>query len=206
MPGLAASLYTEGGSNFKQPFMAQDRQILNVYASGLAYVLKNGTGPTALTPQMLDALEHAPDMWSVAMLVACGPPAAAYGSGAGQQFRQAVDNATVQISPHVIVAANDPRVPELRAAWDWASKRHIIGATSDGDVEFSRWVEIAAVSPYRDLFSHGELSREFAAMEPDFRIEVRSTRAARSCCPAPAWAPSSSWPTLNRCSGRNPRT
>jgi hypothetical protein len=168
--GLAASLYSEGGSNFKQPFTPQDQQILNIYASGLAYVLKNGSGPTALTPQTLDALEHAPDMWSVAMLVKYGPPAAAYGSGAGLQLRQAVDNATVQISPHVIVAASDPRVPELRAAWAWASQRHIIGASTDGDVEFTRWTEIASISPYKDLF-HGELSREFGGTEPDFRIE-----------------------------------
>jgi hypothetical protein len=168
--GLAGSLYAEGGSDFKQPLTAQDQQILNVYASGLAYVLKNGSGQTALSAQTLNALENAPDMWSMAMLVKYGPPAAAYGNGAGLQLLQAVGNATVQISPHVIVAANDPRVPELRAAWAWASKRHIIGASTAGDVEFSRWVEIATVSPYKDLF-HGELSSEFAGMEPDFRIE-----------------------------------
>jgi hypothetical protein len=76
----------------------------------------------------------------------------------------------VQISPHVIVAANDPRIPELRAAWAWASQRHISLASTDGDVEFTRWTEIANISPYKDLF-HGELAREFGGMEPDFRIE-----------------------------------
>jgi hypothetical protein len=80
-----------------------------------------------------------------------------------------VSNATVQISPHVIVSASDPNVPELRAAWAWASKRHISLATSAGDVEFSRWVEIATVSPYRDLFK-GQLYREFGSMMPDYRI------------------------------------
>jgi hypothetical protein len=169
--GLAASLYVQGGSNFKQPLTAQDRQTVNAYASGLAYVLKNGGGRTALSAQTLNALANAPDMWSMAMLVKYGPAAAAYGNGAGSQLLQAVGNATVQISPHVIVAASDPEVPELRAAWAWASQRHISLANSSSDVEFSRWVQIATISPYHDLFNHGELNREFASMTPDYRIE-----------------------------------
>jgi len=169
--GLAASLYAQGGSNFKQPLTAADQKILNAYASGLAYVLKDGSGPTALSAPAMNALTDAPDMWSVAMLVKYGPAAGAYGNGPGVQLRQAVANATVEISPHVISSASDPEVPELRAAWAWAAQRHISLATSSGDVEFSRWVEIATISPYSNLFSRGELQREFASTTPDPRIE-----------------------------------
>jgi hypothetical protein len=108
----------------------------------------------------------------MAMLIKYGPDAKAYGTGPGGQGPQllhAVSNATVQISPHVIVRANDPNVPELRAAWAWASARHISLAASAGDAEFSRWVEMATVSPYRDLFK-GQLNREFGSMLPDYRI------------------------------------
>jgi hypothetical protein len=168
---LAAMLYSQGGT-LKQPLSVQDQQILNSFATGLAGVMKNGTGNVALTRQAMSALTNAPDMWSMAMLVKYGPGARAYGTspdGQGPELLQAVSNATVQISPHVIVPANDPAVPELRAAWAWASKRHIFLATSAGDVEFSRWVEIATVSPYKDLFK-GQLYQEFSSMRPDYRI------------------------------------
>lgn len=169
---LAAALYSRDGT-LKQPLSAGDQQILSTFADGLAYVTKNGTGRVALSQQTMKALMNAPDMWSMAMLVKYGPDAKAYGTnpgGQGPELLRAVSDATVQISPHVIVAANDPNVPELRAAWAWASKRHISLATSAGDVEFSRWVEIATVSPYRDLLSKGQLNREFASMTPDYRI------------------------------------
>lgn len=169
---LAAALYSRDGT-LKQPLSASDQQILSTFATGLGYVTKNGTGNLALTQQAMNALTNAPDMWSMAMLVKYGPDAKAYGAnpgGQGPQLLRAVGNATVQISAHVIVAANDPTVPELRAAWAWASKRHISLGSSAGDVEFSRWVEIATVSPYRDLFRKGQLNREFASMTPDYRI------------------------------------
>jgi hypothetical protein len=169
---LAATLYSRDGT-FKQPLSAGDQQILSTFATGLAYLTKNGTGSLALTRQAMNALTNAPDMWSMAMLVKYGPDAKAYGTnpgGPGPQLLRAVGNATVQISPHVIVAANNPNVPELRAAWAWASKRHISLASSAGDVEFTRWVEIATVSPYRDLFRTGQLNRELASMTPDYRI------------------------------------
>jgi hypothetical protein len=168
---LAATLYSEDGT-LKQPLSAGDQQILSTFASGLASLTKNGTGDIALTRQTMNALMNAPDMWSMAMLVKYGPDAKTYGTGPGGQgpeLLQAVSNATVQISPHVIVLASDPNVPELRAAWAWASKRHISLAVSAGDVEFSRWVEIATVSPYRDLFQ-GQLYQEFGSMTPDYRI------------------------------------
>jgi hypothetical protein len=167
---LAATLYSRGGT-LRQPLSAGDQQILGTFAAGLAYLTKNGTGHVALTRQTMNALMNAPDMWSMAMLVKYGPDAKAYGTGGqGPELLRAVSSATVQISPHVIVAANDPNVPELRAAWAWASKRHISLANSAGDVEFTRWVEIATVSPYRNLFSKGQLNREFASMTPDYRI------------------------------------
>ena len=162
---LASALYAQNGT-LKQPLPPQDQRILNTFASGLAYVTKNGV---TLTPQAMDALTNAPDMWSVAMLVKYGPDVAAYGTGPGQQFLQAVNNATVQISPHVIVAANDPDVPALRAAWAWASKNHILLASSPGDAEFTRWVQIVNVSPYTGMF-HGQLKLEFSGIDPDFRI------------------------------------
>lgn len=167
---LAGSLYSHGGT-IEQPLSAADQRLIRTFATGLAYVVKNGTGETALSAQAMNALTNAPDMWSVAMLVKYGPVAGAYGSsGRGPEFLQAVSNATVTISPHVIVAAGDPEVPALRAAWAWASKRHILLASSPGDVEFSRWVEIATLSPYRYLFAGGQLHQEFASMMPDSRI------------------------------------
>lgn len=168
---LAATLYSQDGT-FKQPLSAGGQQILRTFATGLAYLTRNGTGHIVLTRQTMNALTNAPDMWAMAMLVKYGPDAKAYGTGPGGQgpeLLQAVSNATVQISPHVIVPASDPNVPELRAAWAWASGRHISLATSAGNVEFSRWVEIATVSPYRDLLK-GQLNREFGSMTPDYRI------------------------------------
>jgi hypothetical protein len=168
---LAATLYSQGGT-LKQPLSAWDQQVLRTFAAGLASVTRDGTGDIALTRQTMNALTNAPDMWSMAMLVKYGPDAKAYGTGPGgqgPQLLQAVSNATVQISPHVIVRASDPNVPELRAAWAWAAGRHIFLAASAGDAEFSRWVEIATVSPYRDLFK-GQLYREFGSMTPDYRI------------------------------------
>lgn len=167
---LASVLYSQDGT-LRQPFTVKDQQTLNTFASGLAYVLRYGTGAFALTPQGMDALTKAPDMWSVAMLVRYGPGAEAYGTtGQGAQLLKAVSQATVQISPHVIVSVNDSAVLELRAAWAWASTRHVSLATSAGDVEYTRWVEIAAVSPYRGLFI-GQLYREFASISRDYRIE-----------------------------------
>ncbi|MBV9855963.1 MAG: hypothetical protein JOY82_15840 [Streptosporangiaceae bacterium] len=172
--GLASVLYSWDGT-LKQPLSVRDQQTLNIFATGLAYVLKNGTGNTALTAQAMGALTNAPDMWSVAMLVKYGPDAKAYGTGAGANLLHAVSTSTVQISPHVIVPANDPAVPELRAAWAWAAKRPVYLASTAGDAEFTRWVGIATVSPFRDLFK-GQLYREFASMTPDFRIEGAFTQ------------------------------
>jgi hypothetical protein len=167
---LTDALYAHGGT-IEQPLSAQDERILNQFGTGLAYVMKNGTGPTALSSQTMNALTNAPDMWSVAMLVKYGPDAAAYGkSGLGAQFLEAVSNATVTISPHVILPADDPEVPAFRAAWAWGSQRHILLASSAGDVEFSRWTEIASISPYSYLFK-GQLSTEFTGMNPDVRID-----------------------------------
>jgi hypothetical protein len=168
---LAATLNSQDGT-LKQPLSADDQQILGTFAAGLASLTRNGTGGITLTRQTMNALMNAPDMWSMAMLVKYGPGAKAYGTGPGglgPELLRAVSNATVQISPHVIVRASDPNVPELRAAWAWASGRHISLATSAGDVEFSRWTEIATVSPYRDLLK-GQLYREFGAVTPDSRI------------------------------------
>lgn len=166
---LATALYTKNGT-IKRPLTRSDQRILNTFAAGLASVMKNGTGDLALTPQAMSALADAPDMWSVAMLVKYGPAAEAYGTGQGQEFRQAVSDATVQISPHVIVPADDPEVPALRAAWAWASKRPVYLAGSAGDAEFTRWHEIATVSPYRYLFK-GQLATELGSSMPDSRIE-----------------------------------
>lgn len=167
--GLADALYARNGTP-GQPLTPADQKILSGFAAGLASVLKNGAGDTALSPQALHALTSAPDMWSVAMLVKYGPPAKAYGTGAGQAFLQAVRGATVQISPHVIVPASDPEVPALRAAWAWALKRPVYLSGSAGDSEFTRWHMIATVSPYRNLFK-GQLSTELAGITPDSRIE-----------------------------------
>jgi hypothetical protein len=106
----------------------------------------------------------------MAMLVKYGPDAKAYGNGQGQQLVTAADNATVAISPHLIVSASNMDIPALRAAWTWALKRHILLASSAGDVEFSRWTEIATVSPYSYLFRSGQLYQEFASPTPDYRI------------------------------------
>jgi hypothetical protein len=168
---LATTLHSQDGT-LKQPLSAGDQQILRTFATGLASVTRDGTGNIALTRQTMNALTTAPDMWSMAMLVKYGPDAKAYGTGPGSQgpeLLRAVGNATVQISPHVIVRASDPNVPELRAAWAWALARHIFLAGSAGDAEFSRWVQIATVSPYRNLFK-GQLYREFGSMTPDYRI------------------------------------
>jgi hypothetical protein len=167
--GLAATLYARDGT-LKQPLSAGDQRILSTFAEGLAAVMKNGTGDLALTPKSMSALTSAPDMWSVAMLVKYSPDVGAYGTGlAGQEFLRAVSDATVQISPHVIVPADDPDVPALRAAWAWASKRPVYLSGSAGDTEFTRWHEIATVSPYSYLFK-GQLYSEFGSPMPDTRI------------------------------------
>ncbi len=166
---LAGALYSMDGT-ISQPLSGPDQRILRTFATGLASVMKSATGQLALTPQTMNALTSAPDMWSVAMLVKYGPAAAQYGTLRGPEFLRAVRQATVQISPHVIVPAADPAVPALRAAWAWASRRHILLATSAGDVEFTRWFDIANVSPYSDLFK-GQLAQEFRGWTPDYRIE-----------------------------------
>lgn len=166
---LAATLYARNGT-IQQPLAPGDQRILNTFAVGLASVMKNGTGNLTLTPQAMSALASAPDMWSVAMLVKYGPAAQAYGTGPGQQFRQAVSNATVQISPHVIVPADDPEVPALRAAWAWAAQRPVYLSDSAGATEFTRWHQIATISPYAYLLK-GQLATELAGTMPDSRIE-----------------------------------
>ncbi|MGD0555346.1 MAG: hypothetical protein ABSA93_10240 [Streptosporangiaceae bacterium] len=163
---LAAALYAEDG-NIKQPLTTADEQILKTFATGLAATTATGS----LSPTAMKALTNAPDMWSMAMLVKYGPDAKAYGTGQGQQLVTAVNNATVEISPHIIVAADNMEVPALRTAWAWALKRHISLASTSGDVEFSRWIEVATVSPYSYLFATGQLHQEFASMTPDPRIE-----------------------------------
>jgi len=127
---LAASLYTKNGT-LKQPLTSADQKVLATYTAGLAAVTKNGS----LSAPAAKALTDAPDMWSMAMLIKYGPDAKAYGPG-GQGLLQAVNNATVQISPHVIVDASDPEIPALRAAWAWAAQRHISLASTPGDVVF----------------------------------------------------------------------
>lgn len=162
---LAGSLYKQDG-NIKQPLTAADEAILKTFATGLAAATATGS----LSPTAMKALTNAPDMWSTAMLVKYGPDAKVYGTGQGQQLVTSVNNALVEISPHIIVSAGNMDIPALRAAWAWALQRHISLASSAGDVEFSRWVEIATVSPYSYLFASGQLHQEFAAMNPDYRI------------------------------------
>lgn len=164
---LATSLYMHGGT-INQPLSPADQKILAAFAAGLAVVTKHGT----LSAPAMTALTNASDMWSMAMLVKYGPDAKAYGtSGQGPELLTAVSNATVQISPHVIINASDPEIPALRVAWAWAAQRHISLASSAGDAEFTRWIDIATVSPYRYLFATGQLHQEFASFTPDYRIE-----------------------------------
>lgn len=76
----------------------------------------------------------------------------------------------VQVSPHVWVPANDPELPELKAAWAWASSRPVHLSGSPGETEFTRWVDIFTVSPWAQDLKRGELGREFGAINPDYRI------------------------------------
>lgn len=163
-----ASVLNSWDGKITQPLSVADQRTLSTFAAGLAYVTRN----MALSQQAMNALTKAPDMWSVAMLIKYGPATSAFGAGPGgdgQKILQAVRTATVQISPHVIVPATDPAAPELRAAWAWAVTRHISLASTPGDVEYSRWVEIATISPYSSLFK-GQLHQEFGSPTPDARI------------------------------------
>ncbi|HVT69899.1 MAG TPA: hypothetical protein VHF26_19255 [Trebonia sp.] len=139
---LADTLYAANGT-LARPLTAADQQILNTFGTGLAYVIKNGTGATALGAQATAALAKAPDMWSVAMLFKYGPSGKAYGTGsAATALRQAVSNATVQISPHVDISADSPAVKTLQAAWQWAQVH------APQTPELYQWMVICGVSPY----------------------------------------------------------
>lgn len=140
---LADTLYAANGTIAK-PLTAADQQILKTFATGLAYVVKNGTGATALSAQAMAALTKAPDMWSVAMLFKYGPSQKAYGTGsAAATLNLAVSTATVQISPHVTISADSPEVKALQAAWRWAQGQ------APGASELYKWTLICNVSPYR---------------------------------------------------------
>jgi hypothetical protein len=76
----------------------------------------------------------------------------------------------VQVSPHVWVPANDPKLPELKAAWAWASKRPVYLSGSPGETEFTRWVDAFTVSPYASDLNKGGLGREFGSFQPDYRV------------------------------------
>jgi uncharacterized protein YukE len=97
-----------------------------------------------------------------------------FGSGNGHAAAppSPLSNATsfVQISPHVQVPANDPKLPELKAAWAWASKRPVSLSGSPGDTEFTRWRMIFTVSPWASDLGKGQLYQEFGSAQPDFRI------------------------------------
>lgn len=52
-----------------------DQQVLATFAKGLAAADKSGT----LTPEAVQAIANAPDIWSAAMLIKFGPPGSAWG-------------------------------------------------------------------------------------------------------------------------------
>ena len=96
-----------------------------------------------------------------------------FGGGSGSPAPKqplSTANSFVQVSPHVWVPANDPKLAELKAAWAWASKRPVYLSGSPGDTEFTRWVDIFSVSPWAQDLNKGQLHTEFGAFQPDFNI------------------------------------
>jgi hypothetical protein len=71
--GLANVLHGQDGTGLT-PLSAQDQQILNAYATGLAAVDKSG----ALTQNAISQLTAAPTLWSATMLLKYGPSGSAY--------------------------------------------------------------------------------------------------------------------------------
>ncbi|MGD0555114.1 MAG: hypothetical protein ABSA93_09055 [Streptosporangiaceae bacterium] len=72
---LASVLNKEDGTDTVL-LSSADEKILNTYASGLALLSRTGN----LTQPVIDKYTGAPDLWSVAMLVKCGPGGSAYGT------------------------------------------------------------------------------------------------------------------------------
>jgi hypothetical protein len=95
------------------------------------------------------------------------------GNGTAAKPSSPLSNAKsfVQISPHVWVPADDPKLPQLKAAWAWASTRPVYLSGSEGDTEFTHWRMIFTVSPWARDLGKGQLNTEFASMTPDHRIE-----------------------------------
>ena len=95
-----------------------------------------------------------------------------FGGNGGPPPKQPLStaNSFVQVSPHVWVPANDPKLPELKAAWAWASKRPVYLSGSPGDSEYTRWVDIFTVSPWAQDLNKGQLHNELGSFQPDARI------------------------------------
>jgi hypothetical protein len=94
------------------------------------------------------------------------------GPGAGPSG----NGGTTQISPHMIINANDPRAARLKAGWDWVVKNY--GPPHNGDDEFTRWHQVCSISPYRDACT-GQLATELGGMFPNFRIEGSFNQGAK---------------------------
>lgn len=94
------------------------------------------------------------------------------GGSSGAPPKRPLSNADqfVQVSPHVWVPANDPKLPEFKAAWAWASKRPVYLSGSPGESEYTRWVDIFSVSPWAQDLNKGQLHNEFGSFQPDARI------------------------------------
>jgi len=73
----------------------------------------------------------------------------------------------VQVSPHVLVAANSPYLAELEADWAWAVKHY--GKPKNTEQEFSDWSHACAVGPYRCTGSFG--SAIGSGFTPNFKTE-----------------------------------
>lgn len=67
------------------------------------------------------------------------------------------------ISPHVSVAASNPRAPQFLQAWRWALRAY--GSGGGASQEYSRWVGICNNSPYVYLCTP-DMKAEFPALQP----------------------------------------
>jgi RHS repeat-associated protein len=74
----------------------------------------------------------------------------------------------VEISPHVIVSANDPELPQLKADWAWVVARY--GKPHNASDEFNDWWHACSVGPYR---CHGQFGAAIGTgLIPNFNTET----------------------------------
>lgn len=73
----------------------------------------------------------------------------------------------VPVSPHVYVTANDPKLSQLRAAYQWAAAygAHIHGSQDEFDI----WLRACSLSPERSACA-GALAGQFNSLTPDFNL------------------------------------